>query len=60
MLFRSVRPITLKSGTLRCEGKVLHRGRRVATAEGQIYDQQGKLLAHASTTMLVIDLTQPS
>lgn len=55
-----VRPITLKSGTLRCEGKVLHRGRRVATAEGQIYDQQGKLLAHASTTMLVIDLTQPS
>jgi uncharacterized protein (TIGR00369 family) len=51
-----VRPITVKSGTLRCEGKVVHAGRRVCTSEGRILDSQGKLLAHGSTTMLVIEL----
>jgi uncharacterized protein (TIGR00369 family) len=51
-----VRPITMKSGTLRCEGKVLHRGRRVATSEGRILDAAGKLCAHGTTTMLVIEL----
>jgi uncharacterized protein (TIGR00369 family) len=49
-----VRPITLETGRMRCEGKVLHRGGRVATAEGRlIADSTGKLLAHGTTTCLV-------
>jgi uncharacterized protein (TIGR00369 family) len=51
-----VRPITVKTGTLRCEGKVVHSGRRVCTSEGRILDGQGKVYAHGTTTMLVIEL----
>jgi uncharacterized protein (TIGR00369 family) len=50
-----VRPITLETGRMRCEGKVLHRGGRVATAEGRlIAESTGKLLAHGTTTCLVM------
>ena len=31
-----VRPITIDTGTVRCEGVVVHRGATVATAEGKI------------------------
>jgi uncharacterized protein (TIGR00369 family) len=49
-----VRPITLKTGRVRCEGKVIHRGGRIATAEGRLIEQStGKLLAHGTTTCLV-------
>jgi uncharacterized protein (TIGR00369 family) len=50
-----VRPITLETGRMRCEGRVVHRGGRVATAEGRlIAESTGKLLAHGTTTCLVI------
>jgi uncharacterized protein (TIGR00369 family) len=50
-----VRPITSETGRVRCEGVVVHRGARVATAEGKlIAESTGKLLAHGSTTCLVI------
>jgi uncharacterized protein (TIGR00369 family) len=50
-----VRPITVETGRVRCEGKVLHRGGRVATAEGRlIAESTGKLLAHGTTTCLVM------
>jgi len=49
-----VRPITLKTGRVRCEGKVIYRGGRVATAEGKLTEEStGKLLAHGTTTCLV-------
>ena len=47
-----VRAITLDTGPIRCEGTVLHRGSRVATAEGRLTDEAGKLLAHGTTTCL--------
>jgi uncharacterized protein (TIGR00369 family) len=51
-----VRPITLGAGVLRCEGTVLYRGRRSATAEGKLVEQAtGRLLAHGTTTCLVTD-----
>jgi uncharacterized protein (TIGR00369 family) len=50
-----VRAITAETGTVRCEGLVLHRGSRVATAEGKLIAlNTGKLLAHGSSTCLVI------
>jgi uncharacterized protein (TIGR00369 family) len=50
-----VRPITVETGRVRCEGKVLHRGGRVATAEGRLVaESDGKLLAHGTTTCLVM------
>ncbi len=50
-----VRPATKHTGPLRCEARVLHRGRRSATAEGRVIDTEGKLYAHATTTCLVME-----
>jgi uncharacterized protein (TIGR00369 family) len=49
-----VRPLTVASGRVRCEGRVLHLGSRVATAEARATDAQGRLCAHATTTCLVL------
>jgi uncharacterized protein (TIGR00369 family) len=48
-----VRPITPETGPIKAEGIVLSCGRRVGTAEGRITDQQGRLLAHGTTTCLI-------
>lgn len=48
-----VRPITAETGLIKAEGVVLSCGRRVGTAEGRITDQQGRLLAHGTTTCLI-------
>ena len=49
-----VRPITSETGSVRCEASILHRGGRIATAEGKlIAEKTGKLLAHGTTTCLI-------
>jgi uncharacterized protein (TIGR00369 family) len=47
-----VRPITVESGALRCEGRIVHAGRRVATAEARLLDGAARLCAHGSATCL--------
>jgi uncharacterized protein (TIGR00369 family) len=42
--------------TLTAEGTVIHAGRRTATAEGKVTDDRGKLIAHATTTCLILPL----
>ena len=49
-----LRRVTTQTGRLRCEGSVIHLGRTVATAEARIVDGGGRLVAHATTTCLVI------
>jgi uncharacterized protein (TIGR00369 family) len=49
-----VRPITAATGRLRAIGKVVHLGKRIATAEGRLEDAAGKLYAHASSTCIVL------
>ena len=49
-----VRAITLKTGPIRATGKVVHMGRQTATAEGRLEDSQGKLLAHGTTTCIIL------
>ena len=48
-----VRALTKEVGPVIAEGKVLHRGRTVATAEGYLKDRAGKLYAHATTTCMI-------
>lgn len=48
-----VRPVQAATGTLRCEGALLHSGGRVASAEGKVYDAVGNLIAHGSETCLI-------
>jgi uncharacterized protein (TIGR00369 family) len=49
-----VRPITIETGRVRCEATILHRGGRIATAEGKLTaEKSGKLLAHGTSTCLI-------
>ena len=49
-----VRAVTHATGRLRAIGKLVHLGKRVATAEGRLEDAQGRLFAHATTTCIVL------
>lgn len=53
-LVRAIQP--LKTPRVRAEGKVIHCGRQLATAEARIVGPDGTLYAHATTTCLVFDL----
>lgn len=48
-----LRPVTVESGRLRAVGRVVHRGRRTALAEAQLFDQQGRLVAHATSSCMI-------
>jgi uncharacterized protein (TIGR00369 family) len=48
-----VRPLTKDTGPVRAEGRIVHRGRTVATSEGDLKDRAGKLYAHATTTCMI-------
>jgi uncharacterized protein (TIGR00369 family) len=51
-----VKAITLKVPRVRAEGRVIHCGRQLATAEARLFGPDGTLYAHATTTCLVFDL----
>lgn len=48
------RAITRETGSIRCIGTVVHPGRKVATTEARLEDMDGRLLAHATSTILVL------
>jgi uncharacterized protein (TIGR00369 family) len=50
-----VRPVTLHTGPVKAEGKVISCGRRVGTAEGKLTDKDGRILAHGTTTCLIFE-----
>jgi uncharacterized protein (TIGR00369 family) len=52
-----VRPARAETGLVRAEGRVLHAGRRTATAEGRLVAaSDGRLLAHGLTTCLIFEV----
>ena len=52
-----LRPLTDKSGPLRVEGSVVHRGSRIAIAAAEVIgDNDGKLYARGQTTCLICSL----
>lgn len=48
-----VRAMSKDTGLVRAEGRIIHRGRTVATSEGDLKDASGKLYAHATTTCMI-------
>jgi uncharacterized protein (TIGR00369 family) len=48
-----LRPVVANTGALRCEGRPIHVGGRVAIAEASLTDGSGKLYAHATSTLMV-------
>ena len=51
-----VKALTPQVSRVRAEGKVIHCGRQLATAEARLVGPDGTLYAHATTTCLVFDL----
>jgi uncharacterized protein (TIGR00369 family) len=48
------RALTARTGLVRCVGRVIHPGRRVATTEARLEDSAGRLYAHGTSTILVL------
>jgi len=52
---RYVRAMRTDTGRVLAEGRVVHAGRRVATAEGRLFaEADGALIAHASTGCVIL------
>lgn len=49
-----IRAMSVNTGRVRCEAKIVHAGARTATAEGRVIDASGKLYAHGTTTCLIL------
>jgi len=48
------RPIAPDGGKVRCEGRVVTRGRTIATAEARLLSSAGKILAHGTSTLIIL------
>jgi uncharacterized protein (TIGR00369 family) len=48
-----IRPMSSETGEVRGEGRVIHCGRSIATAEGHLFGHDGKLIAHGTTTCMI-------
>ncbi len=48
-----IRPVLVECGLVRATANTIHVGRRMGTAEGRLVDENGKLLAHGSTTCMI-------
>jgi uncharacterized protein (TIGR00369 family) len=51
---RYLRPITHESGVLRATGRVVKPGRRVIFTEGELTDAAGRVVAAATSSLLVL------
>jgi uncharacterized protein (TIGR00369 family) len=55
-----LRPMSAQTGEVRGEGRVVHSGQTIATAEGRLLSADGKIIAHGSTTCMVFRPTSAS
>lgn len=53
-----VRPIMPSVGRLYAKAKVVHAGRQILTAEGDLVDEAGKRYAHGTTTCMMFKLPE--
>lgn len=51
-----VRPVFESTGYIKAEGTTINVGKQIATSEGKIFDEKGKLYAHGTTTLMIYDL----
>ncbi|MEO7827538.1 MAG: PaaI family thioesterase [Allosphingosinicella sp.] len=48
------RPVPPDGALVRCEGRVVTRGRQIATAEARLLSSDGKVLAHGTSTLIIL------
>lgn len=49
-----LRAMSVDTGRVKATGEVVHRGRKIATAEGRLTDANGKLIATGITTCMIL------
>lgn len=49
------RPIRPDAGLVRCEARVVSAGRSIISCEAKVTDQAGKILAHGTSTIMVVE-----
>jgi uncharacterized protein (TIGR00369 family) len=49
------RPILKDGGRVRAEGRVVGKGRRIISCEARIVDMRDRLVAHGTSTLMVLD-----
>lgn len=49
-----LRPATGDTGRLTCVAEVVHSGRKIATSQGRVVDDEGKIYATGATTCLLL------
>ena len=49
-----VRALMPESGPVRAEGRVVAQGRTIITCEGKITDARGRIVAHGTSTLMVL------
>ena len=49
-----LRPLTIETGEVRAEGRVLQGGRRLAYSEAKVVDANGKLICHGTGSCLIL------
>jgi uncharacterized protein (TIGR00369 family) len=55
-----LKAVTVDSGTLTAVGTVVKAGSRIGFAEGGVTDASGRLVATATSTLLIFDLPSPA
>ncbi|SOC39886.1 uncharacterized protein (TIGR00369 family) [Rhizobium subbaraonis] len=55
-----VRPLLPGMGEVFCEGRLVHRGRTIATSEAWLRNKNGKLLAHGTETCAIFPISNLS
>ena len=55
-----LKAVTVDSGTLTAVGSVVKAGSRIGFAEAKVTDASGKLVATATSTLLIFDLRSPA
>jgi uncharacterized protein (TIGR00369 family) len=48
------RGIRSEEGKVRCEGRLVSAGKQIATAEARLLSADGKLLAHGTSTLMIL------
>jgi len=48
------RAITLETGRVRAEGRVVSQGRQIISADGKLMAKDGRVLAHGTSTLMVL------
>lgn len=49
------RPIRADGGRVRCEGRVIARGRRIVSCDAVVTDADGRVLAHGTSTLMLLE-----